>query len=65
MIKINGGNVPEAEGKTILNYLESSGYVPLRVAVEVNNAIISREDFDKYIISDNDEIEVVAFMGGG
>ncbi|MDE5946415.1 MAG: sulfur carrier protein ThiS [Oscillospiraceae bacterium] len=64
-MKINGSNTPRAEGKTILDYLESSGYVPLRVAVEVNNTIISRDDFDKYIISDNDEIEIVAFMGGG
>ncbi|MDD6345446.1 MAG: sulfur carrier protein ThiS [Oscillospiraceae bacterium] len=65
MIKINGKNIPEALGETLSAYLEKSGYNPERVAVEVNYNIISKSEYKSYIISEDDEIEIVSFMGGG
>ena len=65
MIKINGKNIPEALGETLSEYLEKSGYNPERVAVEVNYNIISKSEYENYIISEDDEIEIVSFMGGG
>lgn len=65
MIKINGKNIPEALGKTLSEYLEKSGYNPERVAVEVNYNIIPKSEYKSYIISEDDEIEIVSFMGGG
>lgn len=65
MIKINGKNIPEALGKTLSAYLEKSGYNSERVAIEVNYNIISKSEYKSYIISEDDEIEIVSFMGGG
>ncbi len=65
MIKINGKNTPESSGMTLSEYLEKSGYSPERVAIEVNYNIIPKSEYDIYVISEDDEIEIVSFMGGG
>lgn len=65
MIKINGKNTPEALGESLSAYLEKAGYNPEIIAVEVNYNIISKSEYDNYIISEDDEIEIVSFMGGG
>ncbi len=65
MIKINGVNTPESVGETLSAYLEKNGYVPERIAVEVNYNIIPKTEYKNYIISQDDEIEIVSFMGGG
>lgn len=65
MIKINGKNTPEALGETLSAYLEKAGYNQDIIAVEVNYNIIPKSDYKIYIISEDDEIEIVSFMGGG
>ena len=65
MIKINGKNTPEALGESLSAYIEKAGYNPEIIAVEVNYNIISKSEYDNYIISEDDEIEIVSFMGGG
>ena len=65
MIKINGKNTPEALGDSLSAYLEKAGYNPEIIAVEVNYNIISKSEYENYIISEDDEIEIVSFMGGG
>ncbi|MDD7185125.1 MAG: sulfur carrier protein ThiS [Oscillospiraceae bacterium] len=65
MIKINGKNTPEALGESLSAYLEKAGYNPKIIAVEVNYNIISKSEYENYIISEDDEIEIVSFMGGG
>ncbi|MDY4413002.1 MAG: sulfur carrier protein ThiS [Ruminococcus sp.] len=65
MIKINGKNTPEALGESLSAYLEKAGYNPEIIAVEVNYNIISKSEYENYIISEDDEIEIVSFMGGG
>jgi sulfur carrier protein len=39
--------------------------MPDMVTVEINGEIIYRDDFEKTIIRENDEIEFLYFMGGG
>lgn len=65
MVKINGVNTPKAVGETLSSYLEKNGYVPERIAVEVNYNIIPKTEYKNYVISQDDEIEIVSFMGGG
>lgn len=65
MIKINGKNTPEALGESLSAYLEKAGYNPEIIAIEVNYNIISKSEYENYIISEDDEIEIVSFMGGG
>ena len=64
MARINGEEI-NAENALISEYLEKTGYSPERVAVMVNGEILPKTEYTKTRISDNDEIEVVGFVGGG
>ncbi len=36
-----------------------------RVAVEIHLKIIDRGEFDRYVLHENDRIEILSFIGGG
>lgn len=64
MIKVNGEEV-QAQGMTLLSYLEQNGYAPERIAVECNEQIVPKAEYEKKILQDGDVLEVVSFVGGG
>ncbi len=64
MVKING-NLVDAAGKTISQYLQTTSYDPKRIAVERNEEIVPKSKYDEVVIQDDDVIEVVSFVGGG
>lgn len=64
MVKING-EIVDAVGKTILEYLTDTNFEPKRVAVEKNGEIVPMAKYNEIVIEDTDVIEVVSFMGGG
>lgn len=64
MIQVNGKPV-EAEGRTLLDFLTENGYQKERIAVECNEEIVPKAEYDKKILQDGDIIEVVSFVGGG
>ncbi len=65
MIVINGENVENITGKTVLEYLTESGYDIKRVAVECNGDILPKIRYESTVLQDGDSIEVVSFVGGG
>jgi sulfur carrier protein len=46
----------------LLNQLEIEAR---RLAIEVNEEILPRSQFDQYIFKENDQIEIVHAIGGG
>lgn len=64
MAKINGEDI-NANNALITDFLSEKGYSPERVAVMVNGEILPKSEYAKTRISDNDEIEIVGFVGGG
>ena len=64
MVTINGKEV-DMSGKTISQYLEIANYNPKTIAVECNEVIISKSDYETTVLKDGDVVEVVSFMGGG
>ena len=64
MVKING-NLVDAAGKTISQYLQTTSYDQKRIAVERNEEIVPKSKYDEVVIQDDDVIEVVSFVGGG
>ena len=64
MVKINGENLDVA-GKSVADYLNSSGYDLKRVAVELNGDIIPKTQYAETILKDGDSVEAVSFVGGG
>ena len=64
MAKINGKDVI-AEGLTLKQYLIENRYNLNIIAVERNEKMVSKEDYDNIYIMSNAIIEVVSFVGGG
>lgn len=65
MAVICGKSVPEADGKSLSEYILQTGYNAGRIAVEYNGEILPRSEYDKTVIASSDDIEIVEFMGGG
>ena len=67
---INGKPI-EYSPITLLAYLEREGYNPSHVVIEKKNAsedaseIITRERFGEITLGEQDEINILRFMGGG
>ena len=64
MLKINGNSV-EAAGMSIAEYLTKENFDSRKVAVEVNEEIVPKNNFAEVILQDGDVVEIISFMGGG
>ena len=64
MVKING-TAYDVAGKTIAEFLETTEYNPLRIAVERNGEIVPKATYAETVLQDGDSVEIVNFVGGG
>ena len=64
MGKINGAHV-EAAGQTLSQYLASTACNPQRIVIEYNGEILPRENYDTTVLTDDAQVEIISFMGGG
>ena len=64
MVRINGENL-DVVGKSVAEYLNSSDYDLMRVAVELNGDIVPKAQYSDTIFKNGDSVEVVSFVGGG
>lgn len=64
MIRINGVNIDKNE-LSLMQYLEENSIMPHRIAVELNEEILPKANYDSTILKDGDVVEIVNFVGGG
>tara|TARA_B100000676_G_C17876659_1_gene731565 strand:+ start:78 stop:281 length:204 start_codon:yes stop_codon:yes gene_type:complete len=64
-IQLNGKKITIKSNFSILDLLKKYKLSNKKIAIELNGAIISKINFKKKILKDNDKIEVVHFIGGG
>ena len=64
MITVCGEKV-DIEEIGLGEYLDSNGYNRQTIAVECNEEMVSRNEYDNFIIHSGDVVEIVSFMGGG
>jgi thiazole synthase len=64
-VKLNGELRDIPEGLNVNGLLAHLGVRPQRVAVEVNEAVVTKDRYDAQVIQPGDEVEIVAFVGGG
>lgn len=65
-IKVNGNNVTldkEYNVKDLLDVLNVK--MKEYVTVQINEEILSRDDFESKIVKDGDAVEFLYYMGGG
>ena len=65
MITVNSVKYPLEENSSLRKVLEDLNFnVELKVC-DVNKKLFKKIDYDNFIVTDNDEIEVFSFVGGG
>jgi thiamine biosynthesis protein ThiS len=50
---------------TIISILTNLDIEDKYLAIEVNETILPKSEYDKYIIQENDKIEIINAIGGG
>lgn len=64
-IIINGEKRDVPENLTITALIESLSLSPERLAVERNREVVRRTEWPGIMLEENDQIEIIHFVGGG
>ena len=64
-IKLNGQMTEVDENTSLTLLLETLGMLDKRVAIEVNQQFIPRSEHISFILSSNDNVEIIQAVGGG
>ena len=64
-VRLNGELREVPEGVTVGGLLGHLGVKAQRVAVEVNDTVVTKDRYESQRIGSGDSIEIVAFVGGG
>jgi sulfur carrier protein len=64
-VRLNGELREVPEGVTVTGLLGHLGVKAQRVAVEVNDTVVTKDRYESQRIGPGDSIEIVAFVGGG
>lgn len=64
-LRVNGEGRKAPAGLTLDRLLESLGYQPQLVVVELNGAILPRRQWASQPVVESDVLEVVTIVGGG
>lgn len=64
-VKVNGSDVILEKEISLMQYLEENGYQISRIVTELNTRIVSKSMYAQTILTENDCMEIVHFVGGG
>ena len=64
-IQLNGKKVVIKTNYSISDLLKKYKLTNKKVAIEYNGAIISKSNYKKKYLKNNDKVEIVHFIGGG
>gem|GEM_PF-216739 len=60
------GELREVEAPmTVLGLIESFGFAPQKIAIELNLEIVPRSAYGEVMLKEGDRLEIVKFVGGG
>ena len=64
-IQLNGKPYSLSEGVNIDSLLEELSILKGKVAIELNRKVLHKENYTKTVLKNNDQVEIVTFIGGG
>ena len=64
-VRINGELREIPEGTSVAGLLAHLGVKAARVAVELNEVVVTKDRYEAQQIGSGDAVEIVAFVGGG
>lgn len=64
-VTLNGERRELRDGLTVSELVADLGLAERRIAVELNRAVLCRDEYRRREIRSGDEVEIVHFIGGG
>ena len=64
-ISVNAREQTVSAGCTVQGLLDRLGFTQKRVAVEVNQELVTKSQWSEFKLNDGDKVEIVTFVGGG
>ena len=64
-IQLNGKNISIKSNFSILDLLKKYKLINKKIVIEHNGIIISKTNYKKKYLKNNDKVEIVHFIGGG
>ena len=64
-LNLNGEYREVPDGMSVSGLLEHLGVKAPRVAVEVNEVVVTKDRYETHQLAAGDTVEIVAFVGGG
>lgn len=64
-MKVNGEEIKVTSSLNLITFLELQGYDIRHIVVERNGDIVPKATYDSVILSQEDVLEVLRFVGGG
>lgn len=65
IIKINGKDEAIDSKLNLAELIKNKNLFPERIVVEYNLRVTRKDEWQKIILNEGDNIEIISFMGGG
>ena len=65
LIQLNGEGREAFEGTVLSDLVHELSLAPARIAIEVNQRVVRRDQWERTALEEGDRIEIVHFVGGG
>jgi thiamine biosynthesis protein ThiS len=65
LVNLNGQTREVMDQSTLDDLIAELSLAPARIAIELNQEVVRRDQWVRTILSDGDRIEIVHFVGGG
>ena len=65
IVTVNGETRQIPENTNLARLLEILELASARVAVELNQSVVRRGEWENTVLRENDRVEIVHFVGGG
>jgi len=64
-LRINGEDREVVNNLSLKELVTQLNLTPERVAIELNHNVVRRADWPSTVLRENDQVEIVHFVGGG
>jgi thiamine biosynthesis protein ThiS len=65
LVQVNGEGREVSDQTTLNDLVSELSLPPARIAVELNHQVVRRDKWAETILTEDDRIEIVHFVGGG
>jgi len=65
LVQINGESREVRDRSTLSDLVGQLSLAPARIAIELNQQVVRRDQWDQTTLAEGDRIEIIHFVGGG